>query len=67
MTANRQELCFLTIAEAGELIRQRKLSPVELTKAFLNRRCVALNLEIFRFRDLDVESSIPKRESNCTS
>lgn len=29
--------CFLTIAEAAELIRKRKLSPVELTQAHLER------------------------------
>lgn len=31
------ELCFLTIAQAAELIRTRKVSPVELTQALLNR------------------------------
>ena len=31
------ELHYLTIAEAGALIRSRKLSPVELTRAFLDR------------------------------
>jgi len=31
------ELCFLTIAEAGRLIESRKLSPVELTQALLDR------------------------------
>ena len=31
------ELHFLTIAQAGELIRTRKLSPVELTQALLKR------------------------------
>ena len=31
------ELCFMTIAEASTLIRTGKLSPVELTKAFLAR------------------------------
>jgi aspartyl-tRNA(Asn)/glutamyl-tRNA(Gln) amidotransferase subunit A len=31
------DLHFLTIAESGRLIRDRKLSPVELTKAFLDR------------------------------
>lgn len=32
-----QDLCYLTIAEAAGLIRSRKLSPVELTKAHLDR------------------------------
>lgn len=31
------ELCFLTIAEASRLIKARKLSPVELTRAYLAR------------------------------
>ncbi|MBT9289719.1 amidase [Prosthecodimorpha staleyi] len=31
------DLCFLTIAEASRLIAARKLSPVELTRAFLER------------------------------
>jgi aspartyl-tRNA(Asn)/glutamyl-tRNA(Gln) amidotransferase subunit A len=31
------EPCFLTIAEAGKLLKAKKLSPVELTKAFLDR------------------------------
>ncbi len=31
------ELCFLTIAEAAKQIAARKLSPVDLTKAFLDR------------------------------
>jgi aspartyl-tRNA(Asn)/glutamyl-tRNA(Gln) amidotransferase subunit A len=30
-------LCFLTIAEASQLLASRKLSPVELTKAYLDR------------------------------
>ncbi len=32
-----EELCFLSIREAGNLIRKRELSPVELTQAFLRR------------------------------
>ena len=32
-----QELCFLSLREAGERLRERKLSPVELTEAFLGR------------------------------
>jgi aspartyl-tRNA(Asn)/glutamyl-tRNA(Gln) amidotransferase subunit A len=31
------ELCFLTVAEASRLIKARKLSPVELTDAYLER------------------------------
>jgi aspartyl-tRNA(Asn)/glutamyl-tRNA(Gln) amidotransferase subunit A len=31
------ELCYLSIAEAGPLLKSKQLSPVELTNAFLNR------------------------------
>lgn len=31
------EICFLTVAEASRLIKARKLSPVELTDAYLER------------------------------
>ena len=31
------DLCYLTMREAGHLLKRRKLSPVELTRAFLNR------------------------------
>lgn len=31
------ELCYLTMHEAGPLLKSRKLSPVELTRAFLGR------------------------------
>jgi aspartyl-tRNA(Asn)/glutamyl-tRNA(Gln) amidotransferase subunit A len=34
---NADELCDLSLVQAGELIRQRKVSPVELTKAHLER------------------------------
>jgi aspartyl-tRNA(Asn)/glutamyl-tRNA(Gln) amidotransferase subunit A len=33
----RDELAFLTLAEAGRLLRSRKISPVELTEAALGR------------------------------
>ncbi len=36
MNESCQELCFLTIKEAGNLFRSRKLSPVELTQAHLD-------------------------------
>lgn len=36
MNESWQELCFLTIREAGNLFRSRKLSPVELTEAHLD-------------------------------
>jgi aspartyl-tRNA(Asn)/glutamyl-tRNA(Gln) amidotransferase subunit A len=31
------ELCYLTIREASRLLKDRKLSPVDLTRAFLSR------------------------------
>ena len=37
MNHNSKDLCYLTIREAGDLIKQRELSPVELTKAMLDR------------------------------
>ena len=37
MTQPQSNLCFLTILEAGKLLRQREISPVELTGAFLRR------------------------------
>jgi Asp-tRNA(Asn)/Glu-tRNA(Gln) amidotransferase A subunit family amidase len=32
-----KELYYLTIEEAGRLIRRKELSPVELTQAYLDR------------------------------
>ena len=37
MTTKNNELCFLTIGEASDLIRDKKLSPVDLTQAYLDR------------------------------
>lgn len=37
MTATPTELCYMTIAQAGPLLRDRQLSPVELVRAFLER------------------------------
>ena len=37
MATTDTELCFLTIREAASLIRDKELSPVELTAAFLDR------------------------------
>ena len=34
---SHSNLCFLTIQQASELLRRRELSPVELTRAFLER------------------------------
>ena len=37
MTSTTEELHYLTIGQAGRLIREHRLSPVELTRAFLER------------------------------
>ena len=37
MAANASELCYLTIAQAGPMLRDRLLSPVELVRAYLER------------------------------
>jgi len=37
MTPTHTELCYLTIREAGQFLKRRELSPVELTRAFLDR------------------------------
>ena len=37
MVGTERDLCYLTIREAGELLRRRELSPVELVHAFLDR------------------------------
>jgi aspartyl-tRNA(Asn)/glutamyl-tRNA(Gln) amidotransferase subunit A len=37
MTATSSELCYLTISQVAPLLRERRLSPVELTQAFLDR------------------------------
>src|ERR671922_2129536 len=37
MTPTHTELCYLTMREAGQLLKRRELSPVELTRAFLER------------------------------
>ena len=36
-TSANQDLCYLTINEAGSLIRKQELSPVELIQAHLQR------------------------------
>ena len=37
MATTDRNLCYLTIREAGELLHTREVSPVELTRAFLDR------------------------------
>src|SRR6185369_14665938 len=46
--AMADELCFLSIAEAGRLLQAKRLSPVELTNAFL-RRIEAIDSQIHSF------------------
>ena len=57
------ELAFLTIAEASRLIGERKLSPVELTEAYLDR-IAALDSQLDSFVTLtdlltDADGRIP--------
>jgi aspartyl-tRNA(Asn)/glutamyl-tRNA(Gln) amidotransferase subunit A len=42
------ELCYLSIAAAGRLLKSKQLSPVELTKAFL-ARIEAIDSQIHSF------------------
>ena len=37
MTQTSGDLHYLTIRQTGDLLREKKLSPVELTRAFLDR------------------------------
>ncbi len=37
MAGNENNPCYLTIREAGEMLQRQELSPVELTRAFLER------------------------------
>ena len=37
MANTETNLCYLTIRDAGGMLRRRELSPVELTRAFLDR------------------------------
>ena len=37
MATSANELCHMTIAQAGPLLRERRLSPVELVRAYLDR------------------------------
>ena len=34
---NKQEIPFLTVAELSEMIREKEVSPVEATEAYLDR------------------------------
>jgi aspartyl-tRNA(Asn)/glutamyl-tRNA(Gln) amidotransferase subunit A len=55
------ELYFLTIAEAAKLIRTRKLSPVELTQAYLHR-VQALDPQINAFITLTGERALEQAQ-----
>ncbi|MHB8539920.1 MAG: amidase [Candidatus Acidiferrales bacterium] len=52
-----RELCYLTIAEAGTLLRKRKISPVELTHAALER-IDALNPRLNAFITVTAERAL---------
>jgi aspartyl-tRNA(Asn)/glutamyl-tRNA(Gln) amidotransferase subunit A len=54
MAVERTELCDLSIAELAPLIRQRKLSPVEVAEAALGR-IAALNERLIAFCTYDPE------------
>ena len=54
------ELAFLTIAEASRLIAARKLSPVELTEACLDR-IAALDDQLDSFVTLTAERARARR------
>ena len=52
-----EDLCYLTIAEAGRLYRQRKLSPVEVTQAYLDR-IQALDPRVNAYITVDAEQAM---------
>ena len=54
MTAERTDLCDLSISELAPLIRERKLSPVEVAEAAL-ARVAALNDRLIAFCTYDPE------------
>ncbi|MGH9710179.1 MAG: amidase, partial [Candidatus Acidiferrales bacterium] len=53
----KDELHYLTIAEAGALLRKKKISPVELTKAAL-KRIEALNPRLNAFITITAERAL---------
>lgn len=53
------ELCFLTIAQAGELIRTRKISPVDLTEALI-RRAEAIDPQVHSFITLTPDFALER-------
>ncbi|MBI2366818.1 MAG: Asp-tRNA(Asn)/Glu-tRNA(Gln) amidotransferase GatCAB subunit A, partial [Deltaproteobacteria bacterium] len=57
MTIAEKPLYYLTIHEAQQLIRSRKLSPVELTRAVLDR-IAAVDGKLHAFINLMAESAM---------
>ncbi len=62
MIPSSTELCYMTIAQAGPLLRAGKLSPVELTRAFLER-IDALNGRLRAFVTLMPEQALAQARS----
>ena len=56
------ELCFLTIAEAADLIRERKLSPLEYVQALLSR-IDALDPQVRAFITKTADSAIAQAKA----
>jgi Asp-tRNA(Asn)/Glu-tRNA(Gln) amidotransferase A subunit family amidase len=56
---NLSDLCFLSLAEMAESIRRRKISPVELTEAHL-QRIERLNPRLNAFVHVDAEGALAR-------
>src|SRR5262249_14779684 len=56
-TGNNADLCTLSILEASELVRSKKISPVELTDACL-RQIVRLNPSLNAFITVTADSAL---------
>ena len=68
MTPTSSELCYLTISQAAPLLRERQLSPVELTEAFL-QRIAAVDGQLRAFVTFLPERALdqadPERRESC--
>ena len=62
VTTSKTELFHLTIAELAELIKSRKLSPVELTQAYLDR-VEAVDGKVGAFIDLMADKALAQAEA----
>ncbi|MQF82835.1 Asp-tRNA(Asn)/Glu-tRNA(Gln) amidotransferase subunit GatA [SAR202 cluster bacterium AD-802-E10_MRT_200m] len=62
MRQGNQDLCFLSIADAAQLVRTRKISPVELTQAFL-ARIEAVDNRVKSYVTLMTASAMEKAQS----